>query len=77
MTVLDQPNQIKAFRLLTLRSMLRLEVRGMRKTGRSAYQIIKSEFGLKGNRKQVLEQFEKIAYEYNAKELGYETQNMD
>ena len=77
MTVLDQPNQIKAFRLLTLRSMLRLEVRGLRKTGRSAYQIIKSEFGLKGNRKQVLEQFEKIAYEYNAKELGYEKQNMD
>lgn len=53
-------DQIKNYRLLTLRQGLRLEIRGLRKSGHSCYQIIKSEFGLKGTRKEVLAQFEEM-----------------
>lgn len=60
MTVLDTPAQIQVFRMLTLLAGLKLEVRGLRKSGRSCYQIIKQEFGLKGNRRQVLEAYQKI-----------------
>lgn len=60
MTVLHTPDQIQAFRMLTLLSGLKLEVRGLRTSGRSCYQIIKQEFGLTGNRRQVLEAYQKI-----------------
>ena len=56
MTVIDQPQQIAHFRLLTLRKMLELEVLGMTRRGASAYSIIKKELGFKGNKKSVLEQ---------------------
>lgn len=50
---------IPLMRLITLRSALKLEVLGMK--GRAnAYAIIKREFGLKGTRKSVLEQFNTI-----------------
>ena len=52
--------QILDFRLLTLRKGLQLEIKGMRKSGRSCFQIIKSEFGLRGTRQQVLADFEKL-----------------
>lgn len=55
--VLDQPEQIAAFRLLTLRSGLKLEILGMRRHGTSCYAIIKREFGLRGSKKSVLDQF--------------------
>jgi hypothetical protein len=45
--VLDTPDQINAFRLLTLRSMLRLEAAGMKRRGPSALAIVKAETGLK------------------------------
>lgn len=60
MTVLHTPDQIQAFRMITLLSGLKLEVRGLRTSGRSCYQIIKQEFGLTGNRRQVLEAYQKI-----------------
>jgi hypothetical protein len=56
MTILTNPDQIAAFRLLTLRSMLKLEIHGMTRSGRSAYSIIKSELGLKGNKIRVYDQ---------------------
>jgi hypothetical protein len=56
MTILTNPDQITAFRLLTLRSMLKLEILGMTRSGRSAYAIIKSELGLKGNKIRVYDQ---------------------
>lgn len=45
-----------------LLSGLRLEMNtGMKLSrGRTCYSIIKSEYGLKGNKKKVYEQFEKI-----------------
>jgi hypothetical protein len=56
MTILTNPEQIAAFRLLSLRSMLKLEIHGMTRRGRSAYSIIKSELGLKGSKIRVYNQ---------------------
>ena len=53
--VLDTPEKIARYRLLTLRAALRLEIAGMKKRGKSAYQILKAE-GYSGTRAQVLEQ---------------------
>ena len=60
MIVLDTPDQIAVARMLTLRKGLQLEIKGMRKTGRSCYSIIKRDFGLTGTRAKVLEQFEQM-----------------
>jgi len=35
-----------------------LEIAGMKRRGRSAYSIIKEEFGFKGNKQRVLKQLE-------------------
>ena len=53
--VLDTPEQIARYRLLTLRAALRLEIAGMKKRGDSAYKILKAE-GYSGTRAKVLEQ---------------------
>lgn len=53
MTTIYNPDQIDAARLLTLRQMLRLEMLGMTRKGRSAYSILKSEFGFKGSRESI------------------------
>jgi hypothetical protein len=58
--LITQPDNINKFRLLTLQSALKLEVLGMSSRGRSAYSIIKQEFGLKGSKKKVLEQFSRM-----------------
>jgi hypothetical protein len=44
----------------TLRSGLKLEIKGLRRNGRSFCTIIKKEWGLKGSRESVLEQFDAI-----------------
>jgi len=53
--VLDTPEKIARYRLLTLRAALRLEIAGMKRRGDSAYKILKAE-GYSGTRAQVLEQ---------------------
>ena len=58
MQTYDTPEQIDAFRLRALRGALKLETLGMRRGGRSAYSIVKEEFGFKGNKQKVLEQLE-------------------
>ena len=58
--MLDAPDQIEHFRLLTLRQMLRLELIGMKRSGRSAYSIIKDELGLKGNKQSVFNQISEM-----------------
>lgn len=55
--VIDSPEGIRFYRLLTLRAALRLETLGMRRRGPSAYSIIKREFGLRGNKQSVYTQF--------------------
>jgi hypothetical protein len=58
MTVLTG-NQIEGARLLTLRSMLMLEMKGMHRRGRSAYALLK-DMGFKGTRESVLAQLNEI-----------------
>ena len=54
---------IDLFRMSVLEKALRLELLGMKGRGRSAYSDIKSEFGLKGNRQSVYDQFKAIRLE--------------
>jgi len=64
MAMIDTPEGIQAYRMLTLHQGLRLECKGMRLTrGRTCYAIIKDEFGLKGSKENVLRQFEEILQE--------------
>lgn len=58
--ILTQPNQIAQFRARTLLRGLKLETLGMTKRGQSCYSIIKAEYGLKGSKQKVYEQFKKI-----------------
>ena len=60
MTLLTATNQIEAARLLTLRQMLKLELRGMsRSKGPTAYSTLKM-MGFKGSRESVLAQLDDI-----------------
>ena len=53
---LDTPEKIEAYRLATLRTGLKLEIKGMRLSrGRTCYSILKG-MGYKGSREKVLEQ---------------------
>ena len=58
MSGLTGTDNINMFRIKTLRSALKLECLGMTKRGRSAYKIIKQEFGFVGNKQEVLRQLE-------------------
>jgi hypothetical protein len=49
---------IGLFRLLTMRSALRLEMLGMKHSRGSVYALVKREFGFTGNRAKVLAQLE-------------------
>ena len=68
MTMLTTLNQIEGARLLTLRSMLKLEMKGMsRSRSPSAYSMLK-QMGFKGTRAQVLAQMDEIRNELIGKE---------
>jgi hypothetical protein len=54
--ILDTKAQIDSFRLSMLCHALRLEMLGMKRRGQSVYSIVKSEFGLKGDRDSVYRQ---------------------
>jgi hypothetical protein len=57
MNVLTTPDQMEMARLLTLRSMLKLEMLGMsRSKSPSAYSILKKEYGCKGSREKVMQE---------------------
>ena len=58
MQIYDSIEQINLFRMKALRGALKLEILGMKRKGRSAYSLIKEEFGFKGNREKVLDQIE-------------------
>ena len=64
--VLDTPEQIEMFRYKTLLKGLRLEILGMQMSrGRSCYSIIKKEFGLKGSKQKVFDQFKLMLEQVN------------
>lgn len=57
--VLDKPEQIQAYHLLSQRAAMRLELVGLRhSSGRSVIQHIKGIYKFKGDRRQVFAQFE-------------------
>ena len=55
--MINTPKGIELFRLMALRSGLEAEIKGMKKRGKSCYQIIKDEFDLKGNKINVYNKF--------------------
>jgi hypothetical protein len=61
--IADTPEKISAFRLLSLRGRLQLELKGLRFKGGSTFTVVKQEFNLKGSRAKVLEQFNTILIE--------------
>lgn len=52
--------RIDAFRARVLLRGLKLEMLGMTRRGQSCYAIIKQEYGLKGSKQKVYEDFKKI-----------------
>lgn len=69
-TVIDNPGAIEAYRRRVLLAALRLECKGLRRSRRpSVFQIVKSEYGLKGSKSAVLSAFEKLCDE-KERELG-------
>lgn len=50
-------SQIELAQMLTQKTALSLEIKGLTKRGRSAYSIIKDRYGLRGNKKSVYTQF--------------------
>jgi hypothetical protein len=58
---------IDLFRMLALKGLLKLEMKGIKKRGVNAHKLIKQEWKLKGSRAQVLEQFEKLCNEASSK----------
>jgi hypothetical protein len=61
--VVHGENNIRMARLLSLKGMLKLELRGMKRRGRSAYAIIKEETGFTGSKQRVLDQLEAFTKE--------------
>jgi len=59
-TLISTPENIQKYRLLTLKSALKLEILGMNRRGRSVYSIVKQEFGFKGSKAKVLKQLEEL-----------------
>ena len=55
-TVIHGEARVRQVRVLALRSMLKLECKGMKRHGRSAYAIVKEEFGYRGSKVKVLAQ---------------------
>ncbi len=57
--VLVGPEQTKMFRLISMKHAAKLELMGMRHSRGSVIAQIKREFGFKGNRESVVQQFSK------------------
>lgn len=71
MTTITTPGGIAFFQLLARRGALQLEIKGLRRRGRSAYAICKEVYGLKGSRASVLAQLNaRIEAQQLARERG-------
>lgn len=53
-------NKIEVFHMKTQMKALELEIKGMKSRRGSIYAFIKSNYGLKGNKQKVLEQFKNL-----------------
>ena len=54
--------------MVTLKYALKLEIKGLKRKGRSVYAIIKEEFNLKGSKQKVLDQFSSLITQNAIKE---------
>ena len=62
-TVIDTPKGIAMYRMLSLKSALKLETLGMKNSRGSVCAMIKREYNLKGNKQSVYDQFVKLVEE--------------
>lgn len=62
--------QIEVYRILTLRQGFKLEMKGLKKSGKSCYTLLK-EAGFTGSKQQVMEQVD--AFHQRFLEVLYET----
>jgi len=51
-------DEIKTFQFLARKGALKMEIAGLKRRGRTAYSIIKEEYGYTGSRESVLKQME-------------------
>ena len=58
--MITNPEDIDLYTVKAKRVALVLEMEGLKRRGRSAYSLIKEEFGLKGNKQKVFEQLGEI-----------------
>jgi len=63
MTTIVGRGNIDNARLIALKHMLHLELRGMKRRGRSAYSIVREELGFRGNRQRVYDQLKEYINE--------------
>lgn len=56
MTIIDTPEGIEAFRLLSIKGRLSLELKGLR-FRINTFPAVKREFGFKGNNQKVYDQY--------------------
>jgi hypothetical protein len=61
--VITGKDNIEFARIMVLRQALNLEIMGMKRHGRSAYAIIKEEFGFRGSRQSVLIKLNRVITE--------------
>jgi hypothetical protein len=66
-TIITGKRDIHLVHMLAQRAAFRLELAGMRRRGRTVYAIVKEEYGLRGNRRRVFEQFCKMVDEASAR----------
>lgn len=66
-TVIDTPEGIAFFQLLARRGALQLEIKGIKRRGRSAYSICKEVYGLRGTRQAVLAKMDALVEATKAK----------
>jgi hypothetical protein len=57
MTMVDTPDGIEAFRLLAIKGRLSIELKGLKFKGGSTFAYVKREFGFKGNKQSVYDQY--------------------
>ena len=55
--IIDKPNHLEVYRMMVQRQALKLQMKGIRTRGRSAYSMIKEQYGLKGNITKVYTEF--------------------
>ena len=59
-TMIDTPEGIELFKMLSMKAGLKMEIHGLQSRGRSAYVLIKEQYNLKGSKASVLDQFDKL-----------------